>query len=222
MPLFTKMDATGDDERTRRALLRSAAVMTAVGVPLFLVPCVIGDVFLARWVGEEYRHCSSYMIAMLLPMFLGVPLEPMWVALQARGRIGWIAAGDVVAAVLNPFLSLLLALKFGWGLLGFALGNTIAILLKNMLLRPIMNRGETAMPSLWRTMAVLPPAMLGGAPGLVLLWFTKPFYSHSLYSVIAAGAVGAVLSFAGATLATVGWEDTRRIGTSLLARVRGR
>ena len=78
------------------------------------------------------------------------------------------------------------------------------------------------MPSLWRVMAVLPVAAFGAAPALILLWVLKPWYSGSLASVIAAGAVGAVLCFAGAAFAAVGVRDTQRIATSLLTRVRGR
>ncbi len=227
MPLFTRMEVKGDIERTKTALLKSSAVITAIGVPLCLVPCVIGDVFLEKWVGAEYRHCVWYMVAMLLPMLAGLPLEPLWVGMMARGRIGWIAVGDVIAAVINPFLSMFLALKFGpdhaWGLgmgpIGFALGNTVAILMKNLLLRPLMNRGEEAMPSLRRTMAVLPMALLGGTPALALLWFTKPWYGHSLPTIVAAAFVGGVLCLAGCVVTAVGLKDTNLIIGSLRSRV---
>lgn len=219
-PLLTQMEARGDFERTRRAVLRSAAIITAIGVPMCLVPCVIGDVFLARWVGAEYSHCVAYMAAMLLPMLVGIPLEPMWMAMMARGKIGWIAFGDVIAAVMNPILSLVLALNFRMGPLGFALGNTVAMLLRNLLLRPLMNRGEPALPSMRATLAILPVALAGGAPALALLWFLKPWYGGTLPGVLAAGAVGGLLCLAGSTLAAVGLEDTRNILASLGARLR--
>jgi O-antigen/teichoic acid export membrane protein len=187
-----------------------------------LVPCVLGDVFLTRWVGAEYAHCVHYMWAMLIPMLIGMPLEPMWMAMMARGKIGWIAFGDVIAAVLNPILSLVLALKFGLGPLGFALGNTIAILAKNLLLRPLMNRGEEALPPTVQALSVLPAALAGGAPALLLLWFLKPWYGGSLATVLAAGVVGGALCLAGTTLASVGVADTRKLADSFLARVRRR
>ena len=219
-PLLTQMEAQGDLERTRRAVLRSGAIITAIGVPMCLVPCVLGDVFLARWVGPEYSHCVAYMMAMLLPMVIGIPLEPMWMAMMARGQIGWIAVGDVIAAVANPLLSLLLALQFGLGPLGFALGNTIAYLAKNLVLRPLLNRGETALPPLHTSLAVLPRALAGAAPALALLWFAKPWYGGSLATVLGAGVVGGLLCLAGTTLAAVGLADTRHILASLGARLR--
>jgi O-antigen/teichoic acid export membrane protein len=219
-PLLTQMEAQGDVERTRRVVLRSAAIITAIGVPMCLVPCVVGDVFLARWVGPEYGHCVNYMMAMLIPMLIGIPLEPMWMAMMARGKIGWIAFGDIIAAVANPILSLVLALKFGLGPLGFALGNTVAMLAKNLLLRPLMNRGEEALPSVRQSLAVLPVALAGGAPALLLLWFLKPWYGGTLAGVIGAGAAGGLLCLAGTTLAAVGVADTKSIAGSLIARVR--
>lgn len=219
-PLLTQMEAKGDLVRTRAVVLRAARVITAIAVPMCLVPSVLGDVFLTRWVGAEYAHCVHYMWAMLLPMLVGIPLEPMWMAMMARGKIGWIAFGDVIAAVLNPIVSLVFALKFGLGPLGFALGNTLAILAKNLLLRPLMNRGEEALPPMRQALAVLPPALAGGAPALLLLWFARPWYSGSLAAVLAAGVAGGVLCLAGSTLATVGVADTRAIVRSLLARVR--
>jgi O-antigen/teichoic acid export membrane protein len=217
-PLITQMEARGEVDRTRKVVLRAAAVASAIGVPTCLVPCVVGDVFLARWVGPEYRRSVSYMIAMLAPTMVTIALEPVWMAMVARGRIGWIAAGDILVAVGNPILSLILALKFGLGLLGFALGNTVALLAKNLLLRPLAGRSEAALPSIGRTLLTLPAALLGGAPALILLYFLKPYYEGSLSSIMAAGLVAGALSLAGATLTAVGWKDTLAVVNSLLRR----
>ena len=217
-PLLTQLEARGEVDRTRRVVLRTAAINSALGVPLCLVPCVIGDVFLERWVGPEYRHCAAYMIAMLVPTLISAALEPVWMAMMARGRIGWIALGDILVAVANPILSLVLALQFHLGLLGFALGNTVALLVKNLLLRPLFNRGEEGLPSLWRMMLTLPVALAGGAPALLLLYFLKPWYSHSLATVIAAGLVGGLLCLLGSTLTAVGWTEVRRLARSLVGR----
>jgi len=219
-PLVTQMEAKGEVDRTRQVVLRAAAVNSALGVPICLVPCVVGDVFLTHWVGPEYRHCVTYMIAMLVPTLICITLEPVWMAMVARGRIGLIALGDITVAVGNPVLSLVLALKFNLGLLGFALGNTAALLAKNLLLRPLFGRAEMALPSLWRTFLTLPVALAGGAPGLLLLYFLKPFYSQSLATVIAAGIAGGVVCLAGSTLTAVGWKNTRRLFAALLTRLR--
>ncbi len=219
-PLLTQMDARGEVDRTRRVVLRAVGFSSALGVPLCLVPCVIGDVFLARWVGPEYRGSAVYMIAMLAPTLVAITLEPIWMTLVARGRIGWIALSDISVAVANPVLSLVLALHFHLGLLGFALGNTAALLAKNLLLRPLLNRSETALPSMQATLLTLPAALAGGAPALLLLYFLKPYFSQSLASVLIAGVVGGVLCLAGSLLTAVGWRDTRVLAAALVARLR--
>ena len=219
-PLLTQLEARGEDGRTRRVVLRAAAVNSALGVPFCLVPCVVGDVFLARWVGPEYRHCVAYMIAMLVPTLISITMEPLWMTMMARGRIGWIALGDIVVAVANPILSLVLALHFHLGLLGFALGNTAALLAKNLLLRPLFGRAEPALPSLRATFLTLPVALAGGAPALLLLYLLKPYYSQSLATVLLAGVAAGLLCLAGSLLTAVGWRDTRGLAVSLAGRLR--
>jgi O-antigen/teichoic acid export membrane protein len=219
-PLLTQMDARGEVDRTRRVVLRAVAFSSALGVPVCLVPCVVGDVFLARWVGPEYQRSATYMIAMLVPTLVAITMDPIWMTLVARGRIGWIALSDIIVAVANPVLSLVLALHFHLGLLGFALGNTAALLAKNLLLRPLLNRGETALPSLRATLLTLPVALAGGAPALLLLYFLKPFYSHSLMAIVGAGVAGGLLCLAGSLLTAVGWRDTRGLAAALVIRLR--
>lgn len=221
-PLLTQLEAKGDTVRSRKAVLRAASLSASLGVPMCLVPCVVGDVFLARWVGEEYRHCVQYMIAMLAPMVIGVTLAPIWIAMVARGKIGILAIADVTVAVANPFLSLFLAITLDMGLLGFALGNTAAALAKNLLLRPLLGRSEPGTPSTGRTLLVLPKALLGGAPALLLLHFTKPYYGGSLAGIVAAGLVGGVLCLAGAALLAIGWADIRMLSGVVMPKLRGR
>lgn len=221
-PLLTQMEARGDLERTRAVVHRAARITSAIAVPVCLVPCIIGDVFLARWVGPDYAHCQQYMMAVLLPMLVGMPLEPTWMAMMARGQIGRIAAGDVIAAVTKPAIGLALALPLGLGPMGFALGHAAAVLLKNLLLRPLLNRGDSTIPSIRGSLASLAPALAGGAPALALLWFAKPWYGHSLAAVLAAGVAGGALCLAGSTLAAVGWAETRGLAGSLLGRLRRR
>ncbi|MFN8548685.1 MAG: oligosaccharide flippase family protein, partial [Candidatus Eisenbacteria bacterium] len=111
-PIFTQLEAKGESERSRKALVDIVRFTSAVAVAACLVPCVIGDLFLVRWVGEEYRGSYAYMLANLAPLTLDIALAPVWMALNARGRIGWIASGDIIVSVGNVAISLVLALVF--------------------------------------------------------------------------------------------------------------
>jgi O-antigen/teichoic acid export membrane protein len=224
-PLFTQLEALGQTERSRTALLRVVAVTTALAVPACLVPCVVGDLFLVHWVGPEYRGSAAYLIAMLAPSTLEAALMPVWMALIARGKIGWIAAGDIVVALGNVGLSLLLALGFHLGLLGFALGNTAALLAKNLLLRPLASRKDPGFPAAREFLAPLPRALLGGAPALVLLYLLRGVYDGGLAQVIAAGLIGGALCLIGSSLAAIGPSEirylVRAISREIKARVAG-
>jgi O-antigen/teichoic acid export membrane protein len=211
LPLFTSMEARGEEARSRAALLRVLAIAAALSVPLCLVPCVVGDLFLVGWVGPEYRDSFRYMLAMLLPAVIDGALGPIWMVFLARGRIGWIATGDIVVAVGNVAISLLLAQVFHLGLLGFALGNTIATLAKNLLLRPLMGRKDASMPSMRSSLTPLLRALLGAAPGLALLWLARPWYGGSLAGVVAAGSAGGAICLAGSLLAAVGPTELRKL-----------
>lgn len=210
-PLFTQLEARGETQRSRDALLRVVGLTATLAVPFCLVPCVVGDLFLTHWVGAEYRGSAAYMIAMLAPGTLEASLAPVWMALIARGRIGRIAAGDIIAAVGNVGISLLLALPLHLGLLGFALGNTLALLAKNILLRPLVGRREPSFPSLGELLAPIPRAVAGALPGLLLLYLLRGVYGGSLAGVLVAGLLGGAVCLAGAAWSTLGISGIRSL-----------
>ncbi len=218
VPLFTQLEAKGESDRTRRALTDVVRLTSVVAIPCCLVPCVIGDIFLVRWVGEEYRGSYVYLLAMMAPLTIDVALMPVWMAMTARGRIGWVAAGDLIVAVANVAISLVLALGFHLGLLGFALGNTIAMLAKQLVLRPIAARRDPSFPPAREYLSTLPRALLGGAPGLLLLYALRPICARGVLELVLASSACAVLCLAGAALLTLG----RRGISETLRRFRGR
>ncbi len=210
-PFFTMLEAKGESDRSRQALLRTVAVMTAVSVPMCFTPCVVGDLFLLRWVGPEYRDSTKYLIAMLGPAVIEGALSPVFMALTARGKIGWVATADIVVAVLNVSLSLVLALVFKLGPLGFALGNSFALAVKNLLMVMLAMRGDPTFPTVAQVYRPLPFAIAGAAPGLVLLWFARPLFQGTLAGVLAGGVLGGALALAGSLLATLGPREIARL-----------
>jgi len=218
VPLFTQMEAKGESQRSRLALAQLVTIMAALAVPCCLVPCVVGDLFLVHWVGAEYRGSAVYMIAMLVPSTLEATLAPVWMMLIARGRIGWVASAQIITAFGNIGLSLFLALGLGLGLLGFALGNTTALLAKNLLLYPILAREDFGIPTVPQLLVRFPRAIVGTAPGLVLLYALRPLYDGGLVSVIAAGLLGGAVCLTGSVLLAIGPAEIRH----LIDKARGR
>ena len=145
--------------------------------------------------------------------FREIAFAPVWMALLARGRIGWIAAGDLVVAVGNVLFSLVLALGLHLGLLGFALGNTAALLAKNLLLRPIAGRRDGTLPPMSIYLRTLGRALAGAAPGLLLLYLARPLYGAHMATVIVAAAAAAALCLAGSLYLSVGPAAIRQMVT---------
>lgn len=211
-PLFTSMDARGESERSRDAVRRVVAVACVIAVPTCLAPCVVGDRFLAAWVGNEYRDSSRYLIAMLAPLVLEAAAAPLWMALQARGRIGLVTGIQVPVAVGNVALSLVLGLGLHMGPLGFALGNTAALIVKNVILLAWLVRWpDPGVPGPAAVARPLALALLGGLPGLAALFLARPLYLHGLPSVMIAGAIGGALALAGSGVATLGPTGVRSL-----------
>lgn len=217
VPLLTELEAKGESERSRRAVVEAVRLTSIVAVPCCLVPCVIGDIFLVHWVGEEYRSSYRYLLAMVAPLTLDIALMPVWMAMTARGRIGWITTGDLIVAVSNVVLSLFLALGLKMGLLGFALGNTVAMLAKQLVLRPIAGRRDPTFPSAREYLAPLPRAVAGGTLGLLLLYWMRPWCAQGVLAMLACAAASTALTLAGAAYVTLGVagikEVLRRFGT---------
>lgn len=221
-PLFTRLEAQAGEERTRKGATRAVAATSALAVPACLVPCVVGDLFLVHWVGEEYRSAYLFLLVTLAPLVLDLALMPIWSVLQARGRIEWVATGEILVALGNVAISLTLALGLGLGLLGFSLGNTAALLARSLLLGVILARGGDALPSLPRLLAPLGRALLGGAPGIVLLYFLRSFYGGSLTGVIGASLVGGVVVLAGSSVVGLKPAGLRYLAQSARDRRGGR
>jgi O-antigen/teichoic acid export membrane protein len=217
-PLFTRLEAEADEARAQAAVLRAVAVTSSLAVPVCLVPCVIGDLFLTRWVGPEYRGASVFLILMVAPLTLDMALDPVWSVLLARGRIGWVSSGELVLAIGNLGIGLLLALPFKLGILGFALGNSIALLARNFLLRPFILRGESGVPPTGLLFLQISRALMGGAPALVLLFFARRWIGGSFVTVVVSGMAAGVLGLIGSSLAAVG---PRRLRVLLRALVSG-
>lgn len=210
-PLFTQLEAHAQNGRSLSAVRRSIALATTLAVPFCFVPCILGDLFLVHWVGAEYRDSAKYLIAMLAPASLTISLAPVWAALVGRGRIGWVAVGELVVAVLNVGVSLLLAIVFRLELLGFALGNTFAMLAKNLILIPMAAGHEQIVPSTRDLLLPLPRALAGGAPGLIALFLLRDLYGVGLLSVVVAGVLGGIVALTGSALTTLGRREIKAL-----------
>jgi O-antigen/teichoic acid export membrane protein len=218
-PLFTQLEATREEERSRQAVRRAVAWASALAVPACLVPCIVGDLFLARWVGETYRSSSAYLIATLLPTTLAIATAPVWAALTGRGRIARLALGDLCLAIGGLIVGTGLALATGAGLLGFAIGVALAILGKAAFLVPMTASRYRVIGRKRDIWGPLGRALLGALPGLGILFVLRDFYAASLPAVVLAGGLGGMAALAGSAATTLGWSEIRNLWRSLRLEV---
>jgi O-antigen/teichoic acid export membrane protein len=219
-PLFTQLEAAGAEERSRAALLRAVGWASALAVPACLVPCVVGDLFLARWVGDVYRPSVHYLWATLAPTTITIAFAPIGAALTGRGRIAKLAAGEITIAVVGLGLGWTLACSVGWGPLGFALGVGLALLARSAALIPWTAARDRVMGPFSHAWRPVGRAILGSTPGLLILLLLRDFYGISLVTVVVAGTLGGITVLLGAITTSVGWREVRNLRNALILEVR--
>jgi O-antigen/teichoic acid export membrane protein len=220
-PLFTQLEAAGAEERSRAALSRAVGWASALAVPACLVPCVLGDLFLARWVGEAYRSSVHYLWATLAPTTILIAFTPIAAALTGRGRIARLAGGEIVIALAGLGLGWALGRTAGWGPLGFALAAGLAILARSGILIPWTAARDWALAPASGAWRIAAGALLGGLPGLLILVWARPLYGGSLVAVVGASAVGGIAVLLGAVTVSVGWGEVRNLRNALMLAVGG-
>lgn len=215
-PLFTQLEAQADEKKTIQATLLAISISSVIAVPACLVPCVVGDLFLTHWVGAEYTGAYTILLVTLLPLTLDIALAPIWIVLSAHGRIGWVAGAELFLAVARMALGVALALGAGMGVLGFATGSAIALLVRALILRTFTVSRFSWLPPGTAMLVRVGKALLGGAPGLLLLAATRDLYGHSMATLIVAGGIGAALTAAGSALLVLGRTEIRRLSRALI------
>lgn len=222
-PLFTQLEAAGAEDRARPALARAVGWASALAVPACLVPCVVGDLFLARWVGEAYRPSVRYLWATLLPTTITIAFAPIGAALTGRGRIARLAVGEIAIALAGVGVGWAFARAVGWGPLGLALGSGLALMARSAAVIPWTSMRDRAIGPYSRSWRSVGLALLGGLPGLVILLLLRGFYGGSLVAVVAAGCLGGIAVLLGAITTAVGWNEVRNLWNALAleARLRG-
>ena len=220
-PIFTQLEARGESARSLEALHRVVAVTSTLAVPFCLVPCVVGDLFLTHWVGAGIRglqplsHCRPGSDH-------GGSRSSAGVDGSHRPRPDQVDRGQRHHCRGRQCCSRpLLAIGLGLGPLGFALGGGIAVLVRDVLLRPLASRRDDGLPGGRLLFAPLVKSLVGGAPALAALYILRGAYDASLGAVIVAGCAGGVLCLTGSALAALGPAELRSIWLLILSRGRG-
>jgi O-antigen/teichoic acid export membrane protein len=130
-PLAARFFARGDAQGINQLYWRTATWMAVFSFPIFaLTFSLAGPVTVALY-GEEYRGSAIYLALLSFGYYFNVALGFNGLTLKVFGRLRYIVTLNILAAVANVGLNLLLIPPYG--ALGAAIGTTATLILHNLL-----------------------------------------------------------------------------------------
>lgn len=217
-PTFTKLYALEDIDGLRSLYLKTVKISVAIYMPLAIFLAIFGHSFINLWVGEENFAGMNVLLALIFITFLHSFGGPAGVLLQGIGKNKEIMYLNIVMAVLNLTLSIILIQKIG--LLGVALGTLVAHLCTGSWAGPLLVRKYIGLRVQTFLMSGILPPLLAGIPTGVITWFfvqdlfpNNNFFYLGLKGVLVVGIYAVIYLAIGAT------KEERQMYFRLLPRI---
>lgn len=169
LPAYTELSASSDSARLQGLLLEGSRIVGAIATPFTMLLFLLGDSFIAAWVGDGYGVSYHILCLLAVPLFLSFLISTGDKLLWAKGKVkvnSYVAAAD---SGLNLLLSVLLTKTLG--VVGVGLATLISVVLTNgFWLLPYICR-EAGVPVSRYLAEVAKPILLPVVPstGLTLL-----------------------------------------------------
>jgi O-antigen/teichoic acid export membrane protein len=134
IPIISAKDATGEKDNSKLYVI-GAKYSMLLCTPVIIVLLLNGDRFIGLWIGDDYATTSGNVLKVLLVAYLFSLSQ-----LIAHGILKGISKHKALAyilcieAIINLFLSLYLAKKYG--IIGVALGTVIPMVIVNLFILP--------------------------------------------------------------------------------------
>jgi O-antigen/teichoic acid export membrane protein len=191
MPLASQLEGEGDAARLRVMYAASTRVALALFVPVGAGLFVLGQPFIAAWVGADFAKDADVVRILIAAGLVDIAMWPAASMLQASNRHHFMAAAAAGSGVLN--LGLSIALVGSLGVEGVALGTLIAAVVELVVVLPYaMRQYGVRLPAFARD--VLAPVLLPAIPAVaVLVALNALLDPRSLVAVLAIGAAGAAV-----------------------------
>lgn len=135
LPMTSHFEALGNKDRLRQILITGNRACALVTLPFVAMLVVLGKPIIRLWVGTSYVSSYSVLILLVIPLALKWIQEGSRRILFGVERHGALAIVGVVAGVVKVGLSIFLARHLG--IVGVALGTTIAISATYMFFLPV-------------------------------------------------------------------------------------
>ncbi|MBU2955613.1 lipopolysaccharide biosynthesis protein [Marinobacter sp. F3R08] len=193
MPLFSDLDARGEQEKSKTVYLLASKFLVALVVPMGVGIALIGGPFIAIWMSGQFDPALVDAILGLLVVYMGVPkLNPFASRyLTAINKHVIFAKVAPPAALFNLGLSIWLVLEYG--VIGAALGSVLPVFVVTPIFLKVVsdNLGITMLQYVKHAIlpAIIPVAAMGGG----LAWWRIEHGLNSYLDIIAAVVVSVVV-----------------------------
>ncbi len=170
-PRFSKLYALGDIEGLRGLYLKTVKVSVGIMMPVTIFLLFFGCEFINLWVGPGNFAGMKILLVLLLMNFIHVVGTPAASLLQGIGKNREFVYSEVINAVLNLALSIVLIRSMG--LIGVALGTLVASLCTSAWFIPMLACKYTELPvKTYIKHSILPPLLVGVVVGGIV-WIFK-------------------------------------------------
>ena len=127
LPRAGQLAAESDRKRLGRLVARAMGVSALLAGGFFVGGLYFGDLLVVTWIGKSYPHTHAVMCLLLATQVIAMPMVIVRKALLGSGEVRVPAFIDLLEAVANLCLSLIL-IHF-WGIVGVAVGTLLPLLI---------------------------------------------------------------------------------------------
>lgn len=190
-PTASHLDASDDQAALKELLIVSTKYTLLIALPIASVFFVIGDLFIALWMGPGYEASELILVTLTIGILAHLLAMPSETFLMGIGKHRIVARLTILQAFANLLLSLLLVPSLG--LFGIALGSTIPLVAFVLFSLPIYFRRYLKLELGEYLRRAVPVPLAIQAPFVMLLLvirnYGRPSSLLTFFSMIAAALV---------------------------------
>ena len=220
LPVFSRYEGRGEYDAMRDALLKATKLTTILSTFVGLSIMFYGRAFIRRWMGPGFEQAYGVTAILCAGYVLELPQTPGIQLLYGLSKQKFYAILSAYEGVLNVALSVWLLRRYG--ILGVALGTTIAFGVFKLFVQPYYICREIRLPVRVYMTAILSTLLKTAAPLGVYFLAVRPFVSPSYLALTACVAAQTLLFAPAAYFAILGPDERRAVGSALGAVLPGR
>lgn len=134
VPAISSEGAKNDISSIHQIVLQGSKLILFILIPISCALMIVGKDFILLWIGPGYEKSYQVLTILLASQFIVLSQYGVTLVLYGLGKHDILAKINIVVAVANVVLSVILV--HYWGIIGVALGSAIPICLLRIILIP--------------------------------------------------------------------------------------